>query len=91
MHKLLLILLLSGCASLPHPEYPINNNNVRVQVNIVAQPINNGVKVKAFATWGKGWCVITIKESEYPACLGHEMLHCISGQWHVGENEWCKE
>lgn len=48
--------------------------------------------VAAWATWNQReeWCVIEYRKSHYSnECLGHELRHCLEGQWHGKDKVIC--
>jgi len=43
------------------------------------------------ATMGTHLCSIEIRKDVYPNCVTHEVMHCMSGDWHKGRDsdEFC--
>ena len=73
MRRLLLCLLLTGCAA---PQtYTLERKTVKITVVEVKQ-----LPTLGRAAWSKDTCFIALRE--YPKCLGHEVRHCLEGKWH---------
>ena len=73
MIRLLLCLLLTGCAA---PQtYTLERKTVKITVVEVKQ-----LPTLGRAAWAKDTCFIALRE--YPKCLQHEMRHCLEGKWH---------
>ena len=74
--RLLLCLMLTGCASFDAPKPVMGRSTVKVTVVEV-----KGLPTLGRASWGNnGMCFIALRE--YPRCLQHEMRHCLEGKWH---------
>lgn len=80
---LILCVMLVGCAS-PLPKMVHNSMYITV-VETQNLPANR----LGQARWVGNQCYIELRE--YPACLKHEVRHCLEGDWHVGRetNEDC--
>jgi len=74
-----LALLLVGCAQEPKA---IQQNSF-----VFGMTIDPELETLGRAEWSTGFCKIYLME--YPACLLHEVRHCIEGDWHKGrETDW---
>lgn len=84
MKTLLLSLLLAGCAY--HPTYEMVRDTTTITVREVP-----GLEQRGLAVWEGEQCVIVLRK--YPECLGHEVMHCLSGYWHNGvpNDDYCDE
>lgn len=40
----------------------------------------------ASSKFSKGICVIKIRKDIYPKCITHEVMHCLSLNWHPGRS-----
>ena len=73
MIRLLLCLLLTGCAA---PQtYTLERKTVKITVVEVKQ-----LPTLGRAAWTGDTCFIALRE--YPVCLQHEVRHCLEGKWH---------
>jgi len=75
----LIFIPIQGCAVFQDepPKMEISQSSITVLIN------------PNLDTAGRSWkyddtCIIQL--SEYPGCLGHEVMHCLSGQWHGTED-----
>ena len=68
-----LALLLVGCAT-PQP------NKIQQDSFVFGMTIDPELETLGRAEWSPGFCKIYLRE--YPACLLHELRHCIEGTWH---------
>lgn len=86
---LALSILLIGCAS-PMPATELMQSEFKLSVVFDDKPIHKGVVRAAKTSWGNGTCVITIQPKYYThKCLGHELRHCLEGDWHKGRDYLC--
>lgn len=57
-----------------------------VEVTVIEAPT---LDTRGRAIWQGDKCTIFLRE--YPLCLGHEMMHCLSGSWHeeIPNDDYC--
>jgi len=54
------------------------------------RPMPSDKGAVASAGWTDGYCIIRMKPEYYThRCLGHELRHCLEGDWHKGRKEEC--
>lgn len=93
-----LLLLLQGCATFESQQTPLRmyTQNPTVVVTVEIDPLLNTrlgredwLGYSMHVKGGGNRCHIVLKE--YPICLGHEMIHCLSGNFHKGHasDDWC--
>ena len=96
MRIILCLILLSGCSSLTYDERftldKVERTEFKVNIEYKDILIRGGVPVLGYAVWTASTCLITLKRGYANACLLHEMLHCIYGQWHDEKynGEFCR-
>ena len=78
---LVLCLLLSACTT---THLPVNQEPMRIRVQLVPSILHDGKQVSGLAIQGDGWCDVKLLEEEYPRCLQHEIRHCLEGNFHEG-------
>lgn len=81
-----LALLLSGCSNFSSVQ-PVMRDNVMTIVVTEAPDLPKGVL--GMAKQSGGMCFIYLRK--YPTCIGHEVMHCLSGHWHgtTPNGEYC--
>ena len=81
MRWLPVIILLAGCSDEP----PALHRNTTTVTVIEAPELDT----RGRAIWDSEHCTIFLRE--YPKCLTHEMMHCLSGKWHgnLPNDDYC--
>ncbi len=83
------LIFLTGCAA-PMPAPELMQSEFKLSVIFDDKPMHKGIIRAAKTSWGNGTCVITIQPEYYThKCLGHELRHCLEGDWHEGRNYPC--
>lgn len=77
-YLLILITVLTGCTT-PVPQ-PMQKQ-VTAHINLVAS-VPSDPSAYGETRIVDGVCVVWLKESTFPTCLAHELMHCFSGNWH---------
>jgi hypothetical protein len=68
----------------------ITQSQFTLMVKLDKNPIPGKPSAAASAQWGKNWCLIKVNPDYYThRCLGHELRHCLEGDWHKGRDEAC--
>lgn len=81
--------LLTGCA-LFQAQPVLMQDDFRLKFEFSDDPIPSRNGDVASAEWTDGLCIIRVKPEYYThRCLGHELRHCLEGDWHAGRNEGC--
>lgn len=72
------LIALTGCGSYA-PDSTVKFDAVNVRFELVD---NLPMGINGMARWSGANCTITMRRSRYPACITHEMRHCVEGEWH---------
>ncbi len=88
----LLLLTLSLCAScsLFEAKPKLMQTEFRLVFRFDENPMPDDSGAAASAAWVDGHCIIRMRPEYYThRCLGHELRHCLEGNWHEGRKEIC--
>lgn len=84
-----LSLFVNGC-SLFEANHKFIQTDFRLVFLLDDEPMPNDDSAAASAYWDDGYCIIRVKPEYYThRCLGHELRHCLEGDWHNGKKEPC--
>ena len=91
--RLLILIVFSlavlGC-SLFDSKPQLTMTKFRLVFRFDDNPIPKDKGAVASASWIEGYCMIRIKPEYYThRCLGHELRHCLEGDWYKGRKEKC--
>ena len=98
--RYLILILLTSCSSLVYDDRftidKVKTNEFRLKIEYEQIPKAKVgkyiLKVGGHATYSKEQCDIVLKSGYANACLLHEVLHCIYGNWHkddLSNGEFC--
>jgi len=87
MSRLTLILLfsLSGCSAFAPQinQSDLMQDQFQLTFKFDENPMPSRRGAVASARWWDGGCIIRMKRDYFTnRCLGHELLHCLVGNWH---------